>query len=572
MPDWVGPNPNTRFFDRDECANWTASLIQNGTISPNRDAWLFYKDPSGQTYSGIENMTLSLAGCELLCGPQTFYVDAGPRFMTWILPIVLLLSNIELSPIDKRRFATLFQILGDPVEAIWSLIHKLQTWNRLYEIAREHCQCPRTGSMWIRACRGFVDSLLRIWKRSYHSVRHMPEPVYPDEIPDTWIVATVLAGFEDIVGPEASSDEWFTDMLAKIGPNGHPDRAQHWRRAAFELSDGRTDEFLRTILAISLYILQVTSAFEPDVGGNPPTPPGGVIACALFLSFLVPAALLSNFLGAFTSRRSCLAVLTRLVAATAQPAPPCRDELIVRNSWSDYFHQLQFSGGNYTYRPWKSSSSWVYSHQFAGLMTALWSALPICAGFGGAFPIMTFAVPFGFSCRHVWLVIVFGLWVLSAFLSTILYHYLKSNRRIHWRITLGKDVVIGMGSILIIILSAMGAFNSCSCWGRELVVGAAAVTVPLSTNTQYQFNDKTVFPEIVGTIVGFQFVFCALTVIWNWNGITLMRWSERHRRMLWERLEEDESQRDQQANARLGAPGNHVPFWRRRRYYFLFWK
>jgi hypothetical protein len=72
-------------------------------------------------------MTLSLDDCNRLCGPKTFYVNAGPRFITWILPIVLLLSNIELSFIDKWRFATLFQVLGDPVDAIWSLIHKMQT-------------------------------------------------------------------------------------------------------------------------------------------------------------------------------------------------------------------------------------------------------------------------------------------------------------------------------------------------------------------------------------------------------------------------------------------------------------
>ncbi|KAH8787779.1 hypothetical protein BGZ57DRAFT_755181, partial [Hyaloscypha finlandica] len=384
LPDWVGPDPGTRFFDRDKCLNWTASLIQNGTVSVARDAWLFATDAFGQTIHGTENMTLSLDGCNRLCGPKTFYVDAGPRFMTWILPIVLLLSNIELSPIDKWRFTTLFQVLGDPVDAIWSLIHKMQTWNRIYEIATRYVE------------------------------KHLPPP--KDKILWARIVATVLVGFEDIVGREINDDGYFKTILTELGPIGHPDREQYWQQAAFELSDGRTDEFLRTILAILLYILQVTSAFEPDMGGEPPTPPGGVIACALFLSFLLPVAILSNCLGAFTSRRSCLAIMTRLVAATAPQSPRYNCNLIERTSWSNYFNQLQYRG-NYTYRPWKSSG-WVYTQPYSvPLTTALWAALPICVSFAGAFPIMTFAVPYGFSCRHVWLVIVFGLWILSVFIS-----------------------------------------------------------------------------------------------------------------------------------------------------------
>ena len=104
LPDWVGPDPRTRFFDRDKCLNWTASLIQNGTVSVARDAWLFATDAFGQTIHGTENMTLSLDGCNRLCGPKTFYVDAGPRFMTWILPIVLLLQAFHFHILINNKY------------------------------------------------------------------------------------------------------------------------------------------------------------------------------------------------------------------------------------------------------------------------------------------------------------------------------------------------------------------------------------------------------------------------------------------------------------------------------------
>jgi len=59
-------------------------------------------------------------------------------------------------------------------------------------------------------------------------------------------------------------------------------RMHHWRQAALELSDGRTDEFARTALVIALYFLQVASAFTREVGGDPPTPPVR-FAISLFL-------------------------------------------------------------------------------------------------------------------------------------------------------------------------------------------------------------------------------------------------------------------------------------------------
>ncbi len=130
-PDRFGPDPGEHYFDRDACANWTLDLIQKGNISLPADRWLFATDEANRTYHGNDNLTLSLPGCERICGPRTYYRDAGPRFMTWILPIGLLLCNIELSPIDKRRFATFPAVLGNSCEAIWSLMHKLQTWNTL---------------------------------------------------------------------------------------------------------------------------------------------------------------------------------------------------------------------------------------------------------------------------------------------------------------------------------------------------------------------------------------------------------------------------------------------------------
>lgn len=76
-------------------------------------------------------MTLTLDGCKKLYVPeQTWYIDIGPRLSIWPIPILLLLANVELSPLNKRNFLSVLHLLGDPIDAIWSLLHKLDAWDR----------------------------------------------------------------------------------------------------------------------------------------------------------------------------------------------------------------------------------------------------------------------------------------------------------------------------------------------------------------------------------------------------------------------------------------------------------
>jgi len=445
--------------------------------------------------------------------------------------VILLLSNIELSPIDKHRFSTLLQVLGNPIDAIWSLIHKLHTWNRIYHLARRRfARNPRTR---------LLDKIRTLCGR--HNTRSSGEKESEREEEDRIrVVATVLAGFEELAGAKIKSDEFYEAAITMLwGEELDSPREQHWKKAALDLSDGRTNEFLRALLAIALYILQVTSAFLPAVGGEPPTPPGGVIACALFLSYLVPAAVLSNCIGAFTSRRSCLSIISRFVDATAPDdiAQRRQHELFEGSElsdWKRYFHRLHFNGGNYTYRPFKSENLASKKDVLACILAALCSSLPVMAGFVGAFPILLHAVPSGFSCRHVWLLIIWVLWIVSAFIST----FLRNNPHRRWKIILFKDLFIGIPSLVIVTLSAMGGFNSCSCWGRSLFVGKDPVTIPLVTEAVYKANDQGVFPKIVGSVIGFQLCFCAVVILKNWRGVTLMRWNEGSRRKLWEEVQE----------------------------------
>ncbi|KAL5322918.1 hypothetical protein ACEPPN_010897 [Leptodophora sp. 'Broadleaf-Isolate-01'] len=312
------------------------------------------------------------AGCDELCGGWSFYWDAIPRLMTWILPVFWLLSNIELSPIDKKRFMTVVHALGDPIDSFWSLVHKIYIWNRLYGIGLRKVEEKRARELerlrvereargeqpleveveqrrsvveiLVSAIGGFFVGVMKFFARRWRWMRRVLG-CQPDRNDDggheqlgnadeeeeeeetelsnhdiARIIATVLSGFEEISGAKIESEDYYHVILRRLGHIGEddedPDRFEEWRRAARILADARTNEFPRTCLAVGVYIIGLVAAFVPEVGGGNTSPPGGRIASAMFLSWLVPLVLVSNTIGAFTSRRTCLTIMRQFVKRT----------------------------------------------------------------------------------------------------------------------------------------------------------------------------------------------------------------------------------------------------------------
>src|SRR5438046_2661086 len=95
--------PLAASLDRSRCLAYISSQLANGTLSPDDE--VFKRDENGTPQSSPENPVLTLDGCYKLCGEGwTFYPDRGPRINTWIFPVLILISNIEVSPLDKRRY------------------------------------------------------------------------------------------------------------------------------------------------------------------------------------------------------------------------------------------------------------------------------------------------------------------------------------------------------------------------------------------------------------------------------------------------------------------------------------
>ena len=486
-------------FDKGQCEDRILAFIANGSLP--LDDEVFARDAAGYPMNGPESLSLTIIGCNKLCGAkQNWYPDIGPRLSAWLIPILLLIINVELSPLDKRRFLAIVHLLGDPIDSMWSLVHKLESWNRCYDMAERY--------------EGICERCKRV-------------------------VATVFAGFEELEGPLFRSDTRCTAFVDKSNLIAH---LEVWRRTAIKLADSRTDEFFRTWLAIFLYIFQLVALFVKVVGGGSTSPPGGRIATGVFLSWLIPTILLSNAIGNFPSRRTCFEILSSFGEDTGIPIHVLDRGYDASSAIAplgvyqrrNYFQSLGWSGGIHSFRPWKSRYTGLERRQPRAIVVLLLAISPMFVGMTGAFIILWVGLPIGLNCRHTWVIGIFLAWFISAFIT-----WLSDSSRFmtgiyHWHFVLMKDTMIAAPSVVIIFLSACGLFNSCYCWSGAFYYREKARFL-LTTDEFWEAKGRSTFPLVVGVCVALQLAIFGVTAMYLRRGLKLFRWSESSRSEEWNR-------------------------------------
>lgn len=506
-------------FNRDQCLRDTRWALGNQTISPNDP--IFFIGDDGRPMSNLENPVLTLAGCRKLCGShQGWYSDTGPRLNAWLIPIFLLVSNMEVSPLDKRRyFMSITHLLGDPIDTVWSLLLKVEVWRR----------CA------LRSIRP---------RRSTRRVRNR---------------ATVLAAIEEILDPDVDPVALFNTLVADTRLS-HEALDRLIGRTAWELADSRTDELVRTVFAAFLYLYQVLSAFIATLGGGNTSPPGGRIGTAMFMSWLVPVILLSNAIGGFASRRTCFSILDRFAHDVVLDRPahdvaldrpprnvaPSGDLLSSLKSHSPqsdrydsiklFFDAQSWAGGIYSYRLRKDTifTSGLNDRSMFSLL--LLAASPLIVSTIIASLILWDTPPVGINCRNVLIFSLASTWFLSFLVTWSCSHSFIRSRvqeSTIWRCILAKNAVIAIVSVLLIFLSSCGIFNSCWCWSAPYSLGSSR-HVALNPVPFLDYNYKTVYPALVGVCLGLQILIFSVMIWSGWDGLKLMRWSEEARRSEWE--------------------------------------
>lgn len=577
-----------------------------------------------------ENPFLTLQGCQAFCGKDWgYYPDSASRVVDWVVPIVVLVSNINLSPVERRVMMGIIHALGDPIDTLWSLLDKLYAWYICNQVARRAVEAAQLagGPRLDPSNQGNVNnavSAAQDEERDRDNIKSVQFRINPVDLESRdslsalpsseriRIIATVLGGFEELAGhlmtcprkfytttitmlgnpaaeyiscsassPPISSPHAHSTSLAlssTISPNpskmiSNPAISQ-WHSTALCLVDDRTNEFLRTGMAVLLYFFQVISEFVDQISQNSENTPGGRIGAAMMLSYLIPVALLSNLLGGFPSRRSNLRPLLDLLhetlptrhhkpATTSTVGLPDHDRREPLNphqnptpvvgthesaDWNAYFFSQRQTGSIYGFRPSKTnliSHSTSRRDKLIRLSLPLIASFPILSSFAASFILHWEAVPSGFSCRHVWIITVFGLWILSPFL-TFFFSKIRLNPRgndknnhissVGFWLIYTKDFLIGMGTISMIIASVIGVFNSCFCWSLAMWLGEENAIMAVNTRGTYLQRKRGMYPALVGGFILLELVFVAAVVWLLWSGLGVMRWGEENKRRGWDRL------------------------------------
>ena len=464
-------------FHREQCYGRVTEILEsnNSSITIIPSMFINESDPT--------NPILTLHGCQQLCGSGTgWYSDSGPRLVTWLLPIFLLVSNMQFAPIGMQRYLLILHLLGDPIDSTWSLLVKVNNWSR---------------------CLSHAQRLLKnkIEIKSLAVINACAEEV--------------ALAFDYAPRFEAFNSK---GLIVE---------------AALTLSENKRNEILRTLLAVVLYVFQVLAAFVPAVGAAS-NPSGGRIGIAMLLSWLLSITLLSNAIGDFSSLRTCRQIIAGLRKRLgSQSDQDFHTQSTSKLTLSLVGVQMEvqtpneasmaWSGAIYSYRPNKPF------FDDSGWRLALISVLPIAIAFGTAFAVLDTG-PTYFSCRHILVIAVFSVWLISALSTSLLSWASFAAGKYLWYIILIKDAVIATTILALIVASSCGLWNTCYCWSGALVYGKRRARVPLNPATIFDRNNRVVYPAMVATGLSLQVcVFGAMLWV-GWPGFRALWWSENEKR------------------------------------------
>lgn len=549
-----------RGWNRILCYREIVLMLESGKLLSN-DTEIFAMSPRGQgLMSEINNIALTPSGCSRFCeseGP-TLYPDSIPRLTQWLLPVLLLIVNMQFGSSKWEVLVSVAHILGDPIHATWSLLAKVELWNRSLVVAEKvHTSLRTTRQQESTQEKSYhklegnptsndqVNSsgvVVCAVEEAFQPPNNDPQDIQGKQVTATQIqhIAVIIACLSELFRPFNATENpeaiLQTFTLTILQPNISPLSINLCSKTATELITSRTSEILRTYIAIALYLFQVVSAFVPALGDSS-SPSGAKIGMAILFSFLLPMVLLSNSIGAFSARRKSLHIMLRFIeGASPEGLELFRARLKLDTRWL-YLSSMGWESGGFHYtqasKPSNQSNSFLREptqpigktpkkkvrHFFLAL-TAFIPVLVSCTTAAG----VLWTSPTNLTCRHFLVISVFLLWLLSSLLTFLFARFFILASRLY-TIVIFKDSLFATVALSLIIGSSCGLFSNCWCSG--LVSGGR---VYLNPADEFGFNNRVYYPGWVGGCFTVQLgVFGAVRWGWGRKGFGIMEWSEREK-------------------------------------------
>ena len=115
-------------------------VAMNDTIFNNFTQYSLWNS-SKMFSSDPRQLVLTLKGCESLCGDgyQLWPAqDTLQRLSLFNLPAIVLLTHLQFSPLPWfNMLAVVIHAVGDPIDSLWSVLTRLETYRRLSRVAQD---------------------------------------------------------------------------------------------------------------------------------------------------------------------------------------------------------------------------------------------------------------------------------------------------------------------------------------------------------------------------------------------------------------------------------------------------
>jgi hypothetical protein len=507
---------------------------------------------------------LTLPGCKAICGPQRYiHPDAGAIINAWMLPILTVFAQVNLR--NRKALIDGPHLMGDVLDWFWCLIWQLEGAKKAARaarrawIARREESGVRVGEVVEADFQGLeLNGLGQEGQvqRQKEDTSSREEALVLSE--DDWIIAqgTVnmyLGALRGNAGNNGCQHDFWMKVIRisrRETPANHENSSVSSQVSSIlsvnrqdrlmvdfaqALSNGRTYSIGNTILALLLWGFQVISSFSVVIGGSPHTLPGARIGLSMTLHFVVPAVLITNFMGSFPSETFCEEQLYRIAYFHGCNFRTALEE--IRQSDAEENKTKYYPGTRLAsllaldatgvYRrsprfPHQRGPKSTYRSPFLLFL----AASPILISITFALANLWYIPPKGITTRFLIVLSIFLIYTTSAFLTALLQH-ITLSARIHVLILSLKDIFCALAVLSLLLTATIGVWNNCDgwapYWNRFVVLD----------RQHLETNWKRVYPAIFALDILFLLLVTGgMYYAVGKEGIKLLRWSgERRDRM-----------------------------------------
>jgi len=493
--------------------------------------------------------------CERLCGDGFGFWDPKDivlRVFLWVVPAIVLIAHFHFPALPWWNYvAVVLHLLSDPVDTVWSMLVRIETYRFFYHHARDtrrYKSYRAIATVWSAYDEvGFQDASA-YFVRAVETIRAGPLGRKGDFLamrnePPAVVGRSPTLPREGDPGPRPGLRARLGTIRNKLTPNGwtevdvellRPESPEEARvvwlieRAAQQLVSNRSESAFATIVAILGLVTAVGGAYVRTWSERLNNQTAHTIATVTLLFIVIPMVKLSGNIGAFTSSTAAVDIIQSLRAElgadydlfpafafrgpddgwdgspsrldTADSAARAKDR--PRSLAEETREKLRvwpaiaaYSGMNASFRPLKYSKPGAHApvarSRSLGVLLPVSVFLALVGCFLPALLISYFTPLQGFACRSLAWTLVAAFWTLSA-LGDRLFLTLRACRaaRKLWAYTFAKDVFFTALIATLVICQQIGVYNSCWCRSGAMsnALRGLASYVNLTPLTDAQWN------------------------------------------------------------------------------------